>query len=135
MAFLAGLKIRELNDNYCAVTIRYKHLNTNPFKSLYFACLSMAAELSTGAIAMENIYKRKPAVSMLVTRIEGEFLKKAIGLITFTCSESKKISDTVDASIAENIGKTIEVISNGKDEAGDIVAVFKLTWSFKPKSV
>ena len=34
------------------VLMKYKWLNTNPFRSVYFACLQMAAEFSTGIICM-----------------------------------------------------------------------------------
>ena len=36
----------------------------------------MAAEMSTGILCMGNIYKRNPAVSMLVLNKEAYFIKK-----------------------------------------------------------
>ena len=44
--FLAGLKITKINSQKASVSIPYKYLNKNPFRSIYFAALSMAAELS-----------------------------------------------------------------------------------------
>jgi hypothetical protein len=44
-----------------------------------FACLAMAAEMSTGVLAMAHVYKRKPAISMLVVKMEAEYFKKATG--------------------------------------------------------
>ena len=47
--------------------------------SFYLFCLSgMAAEMSTGALALTHLYKRKPAVSMLVVKVEAEYFKKAL---------------------------------------------------------
>jgi len=101
---------------------------------MYFACLAMAAELSTGILCIASTYKSKPKVSTLVLGVEGEFSKKAVGLITFTCLEGKKIQDAVEASILTGEGKIVAATTTGVDEMGDQVAQFKITWSFKPKA-
>jgi hypothetical protein len=62
-AYFAGVRIREVDEKHCVVTVPYKWFTQNPFRSTYFACLSMAAELSTGSLAMAHLYKLKPAVS------------------------------------------------------------------------
>ena len=59
-AFFCGVRIRDIDESRCVVTVPYKWFSQNPFKSTYFACLSMAAEMSTGALAMAHVYKRKP---------------------------------------------------------------------------
>jgi hypothetical protein len=76
-AYFAGVRVREASESRCVVTVPYKWFSRNPFRSTYFACLSMAAEMSTGALAMAHLYKRKPAVSMLVTKVESSYHKKA----------------------------------------------------------
>ena len=134
MGFLAGMRVRDLSEKGATVTIPYKYLTKNPFRSMYFACLAMAAEMSSGAIGMSMVYKADPKVSMLVRNLEGEFTKKAIGLITFRCDDGAAIRQTIDDSIATGEGKTIVAKSIGTDETGDVVAEFKVTWSFKVKS-
>jgi hypothetical protein len=52
MAWLAGLRLTALTPAAATVTIRYKYLTQNPFRSIYFACLAMAAELASGIQAM-----------------------------------------------------------------------------------
>ncbi len=133
MGFLAGMRVRELTEEKGVVTIPYKYLTKNPFKSMYFACLAMAAELSTGILCIASTYKSKPKVSTLVLGIEGEFNKKAVGLITFTCLDGKKIQEAVETSIHTGEGKIVTAMTTGVDEGGDQVAQFKITWSFKPK--
>ena len=76
-AFFAGLKVQEADAKHCVVTVPYKWFTKNPFRSTYFACLSMAAEMSTGALAMAHLYKIQPPVSMLVVKVESEYFKKA----------------------------------------------------------
>ncbi len=48
--FIAGLRLTELNEESCKVSVPFRWLNKNPFKSTFWAVLGMAAELSTGAL-------------------------------------------------------------------------------------
>ena len=132
MAWLAGLRLRELTPTQATVTIRLKYLTQNPFHSIYFACLAMAAELASGIQALMHVQAGAP-VSMLVTRLEGDFTKKATGLVAFTCPDGPRIAQAVAESRATGAGRTVECTSTGRDEAGDVVAVFRLTWSFRAK--
>lgn len=134
MAWLAGLRVIHLTDSECSVRFRYKYWVKNPFKSVYFAVLAMAAELSTGVLAMREVYKRKPGVSMLVVGLEAEFMKKAIGHITFTCPCGESFRERVQLAIESGEPQTVCCHSIGTDESGEEVAKFKLMWSFKTKS-
>lgn len=132
-AFFSGLKIIKANAVSCTVSIPFKWFTKNPFRSTYFACLSMAAELSTGVLAMAHVYKKQPAVSMLVTGIEGKFYKKATGLTLFTCNDGEAISTTIATAIDLAATRQVTAKSIGKNEAGEVVAEFWVTWSFKVK--
>ena len=135
MAFLSGMKLKELSKTHSIVQIKYKFLNKNPFGSIYFACLSMAGELASGMLAASFTYKRNPKISMLVVGMEVEFIKKAVGIITFKCNQGKEIQDTIEKSIKTGEGKTIDAITIATNEGGDKVAEFKIKWSFKAKVI
>lgn len=132
MAWLAGLRLRALTLESATVTIRYKYLTQNPFRSIYFACLSMAAELASGIQAQLHTQGGGP-VSMLVVGLQAEFTKKAVGIIAFTCPDGAAIAAAVAESRATGQGCTVVCTSTGVDEAGDVVATFRVTWSFKAK--
>jgi len=134
MGFISGLKIIELDEAKAAVAVRFKWINQNPFRSIYFAVLSMAAELSTGLICFGQIYKRQPQVSMLVVKCEAQFLKKATGNIVFTCLEGDKITKAIDQTITSGESVVVEAISIGKNNNDEEVAKFLFTWSFKAKN-
>ena len=134
MIFLAGVRVKELDEAHAVTTVRHRFLTKNPFGSLYFACLAMAAELSSGVVALMYIKDAKPKVSMLVTGMKAEFIKKAKGRISFTCSDGKKIAAVIAETQNTGEGVTVEVKATGKDEAGDVVAQFVFVWSFKRKS-
>ena len=133
-AFFSGVRIRGLEENKCDVSVPFKWFSQNPFRSTYFACLSMAAEMSTGVLALGHIYKREPAVSMLVIKTEGEYFKKAIDRTTFTCEDGNIIKKTIEDAITSGEGKIIKARSVGRNKAGEVVAEFYITWSFKVKN-
>ncbi len=133
-AYFAGVRILVADEKKCVVTVPYKWFSKNPFKSTYFACLSMAAEMSTGVLAMAHLYQRDPTVSMLVTRIQGDFVKKATGRTTFTCEDGLLIKQTIDTAAQSGEGTLITARSFGRNAAGEIVAQFDITWSFKRKN-
>jgi len=133
LAFLAGVKLTLLNNTQSTVQLKHNCLNKNPFKSIYFAALSMAGELTSGILAASFIYKNKPAISMLVVGVNIEFSKKAIGLIQFNCKQGKEIQDCINKSIKTKEGQSIVITSTAIDTQGDIVATFNITWSFKVK--
>ncbi|MGZ8556757.1 MAG: DUF4442 domain-containing protein [Chitinophagaceae bacterium] len=132
-AFFAGVRIRDIDEKHCVVTVPYKWFSQNPFRSTYFACLSMAAEMSTGALAMAHLHKRNPAVSMLVVKVESEYFKKATALTTFVCNDGDAMLHTIEESIATGEGKILRAQSTGKNAVGEIVAEFFITWSFRVK--
>lgn len=133
LAFFTGLKVTAINIDSATVCVKFKWLNQNPFRSIYFAVLAMAAELSTGLLAFGNIYKRNPTVSMLVTKMHAEFYKKAIGKISFTCNNGNEIAEAIEQAIHHHTPTQIQCESVGKNEQNEIVAKFYFEWSFKVK--
>jgi len=132
-AFFSGLSIPEADESHCVVRVPYRWFTRNPFRSTYFACLSMAAEMSTGVLAMAQIYKRNPPVSMLVVKTEATYFKKATGLTSFVCSDGTAIKAAVGQAIATGEATTIKARSVGTNATGDPIAEFFITWSFKVK--
>jgi hypothetical protein len=93
----------------------------------------MAAELSTGALAMAQVYHRKPVLSLLVVKIEATFVKKATGRIYFTCNDGKSISEAADKALASGEAAVVQCRSAGRDKDGELIAECIITWSFKKK--
>ena len=133
-AFFAGLRIKDLDETVCRVTVPYKWFTKNPFRSTYFACLSMAAEMSTGVLCLLHLHKRNPPVSMLVVKVESEYHKKATGRTSFVCEEGLMIKEVIEQAIERDEARTFKARSIGRNSEGDIVAEFFITWSFKVRS-
>ncbi len=133
LGFIVGLKVLQVDENSCQVSIPYKYINKNPFKSMYFAAQSMAAELSTGLLAMAAVQDADIPVSMLVLKMKSDFTKKAATHTIFNCSDGNEILQAVKQAIATGEGQTVSTKSIGKDKSGDIVSEFEFTWTFKIK--
>ena len=133
-AFFSGLRIHAIDEFHCVATVPYKWFSQNPFRSTYFACLSMAAEMSTGALAMTHVYRHDPAISMLVIKMEANYFKKATGLTRFTCTDGDAIRQTIERAVVSGQGEIFQARSIGMNEAGEEIAEMLITWSFKAKS-
>lgn len=134
IALISGLRIRQISNTSCTCSIPFKWFTQNPFRSIYFASQSMAAEMSTGALAMMKIQGYVPGISMLVLSMEGTFHKKATSRIYFTCTSG----DAIDAAIAQAIstgqGAEVRVKTEGKNADGLLMSTFIFTWTFKARS-
>lgn len=133
LGFIARLRVDNMTMEKASVSLPYNYINKNPFRSIYFAGLSMAAELSTGILAIAHVEKSSVPVSMLIFGVKAEFVKKAKNRITFTCNQGELLEKTITQSIAENEGRVCEVFTEGVDSKDDVVARFWFTWTFKPK--
>jgi hypothetical protein len=94
----------------------------------------MAAEMSTGALALAHLFKKKPTVSMLVVKIEGDYFKKAAGLTSFRCSDGDRIRAAIEESVRTGEATDIRAQSVGVNEKDEQVAEFFITWSFKARN-
>ena len=132
-AYFSGIRVREADEEHCVVTVPFGWFSQNPFRSTYFACLAMAAEMSTGVLAMAAVWGRKPSVSMLVVGMEADFYKKATGVTRFICRDGHSVQRAVEAAIRTGEGQTVQATSEGFNEEGEKLATFRITWSFKAK--
>jgi len=132
-AFFSGVRVKAIDETKAAVTVPYTWFSKNPFKSTYFACLAMAAEMSTGLLAMMHTYKSLPPVSMLVIGLEANYFKKAVSPVIFTCEDGIAINNTILDAISSGASRSFEAKSVGRNKEGELVAEFFITWSFKAK--
>lgn len=133
MGLLNGLRIIELDDKHASVSVPYNWLTKNPFHSTYFAVQAMAAELSSGAMAIAEVMAAPKPVSMLVFDMTANFTKKARSKVVFTCNDGEAISTAVKRTLETGEGQTVTITSIGIDRTGNQVSEFQFTWTFKAK--
>lgn len=134
LALFAGLRIRELDTERCVATVPYGWRTTNPFRSTYFAAHTMAAELSTGALAMLAVDLAPAPVAMLVVGLEATFEKKATATTAFTCEAGPEIFAAVAKTVETGEPVAVRAETIGRLPDGAVAARFAFTWSFKRRS-
>ena len=133
LAWWAGVRVKNINEKSSIVQIKYKWINQNPFKSMFWAAQGMAAELSTGVLVMKGIQDSGKKVSMLVTNQKGNFTKKAIGKIRFECHNGDLVKNAIAKSNETGEGQIVILKSEGVNEEGLSVSNFEFEWSLKVK--
>ncbi len=133
LGYLSGMRVKSITNTTSIVKIKHKWANQNPFKSMFWAAQGMAAEMTTGVLVMKAIQESNKKVSMLVTHQEGDFFKKATGVILFTCNGGNEIKEAIQRSIATKEGQIINLTSEGKNKEGIVVSRFQFEWSLKVK--
>lgn len=133
-AYLMGIRVKTITDEYCKVSVKHRWINQNPFHSMYWAVQGMAAELTTGALVMSKIKSSGKPISMLVANNKATFTKKATGRITFICEDGLKVDVAIARAITSNEGQTVCMTSVGTNEEGVVVSTFNFEWTIKVKS-
>ncbi|WP_373518458.1 DUF4442 domain-containing protein [Pricia sp.] len=133
-AWWTGVRVKSITKQQCVVTVKHGWRNQNPFNSMFWAVQGMAAELSTGAMVINQIRESGKRISMLVQNNNGNFSKKATGRITFTCEDGHLIREAIDKTVATGDGQTFWMKSVGVNEDGMVVSTFNFEWTVRVKS-
>ena len=131
-AWLTGVRVTSINDAKCEVKVRFRWINQNPYRSMFWAVQGMAAELTTGMLLTKCIEESKTNISMLLVGSKSNFHKKAVGKIKFICDEGENAKELINLT---NKNKTHKdwLKAKGIDELGDIVSEFYFEWSCKSR--
>jgi hypothetical protein len=134
MALLTGTRLRVLNFEKAQATVPFFWWNKNPFGSIYFAVMSMAAELSTAAPAMLAIKGCEGKIALIIVDMKAVFVKKAKTKITFTCTDYLAIFEELQG--LKNTGDMVSFTTKteGTNAQNEVVAAFEFTWMFKRQS-
>lgn len=132
LAFLAGVRVRAFDENGTSTSIRFRWINQNPFRSMYFAAMHMAAELATGLLLFQYMNK-EIRFSMLLINTQASFTQKAVGKITFTCKQGQESHDFITRILFNTEGETINLNVVARNEDGNEIATFTYTWSCRKK--
>lgn len=132
-AFICGVRVKEINSEVCKATVTHRWINQNPFNSMYFAVQAMAAELTTGALVMNEIQRSKAKISMLVANNKSSFSKKATGKITFICNDGNIVKEGIATAVATGEGQTFWLKSIGYNQENIQVSEMHFEWTVKVK--
>lgn len=133
LAWFAGLRVKHMDAERCDIMVPRGWRTQNPFRSTYFAAQAMAAELSTGALAMAAIEEAGGNVAMLVVGTQTTFEKKATADATFSCHDGLRFAEAVREAMTSGEPVTVEAETVGRMADGTVVSRSTFTWSFKSR--
>ena len=134
-AWWCGVRLSHIDEAMAVTTVKYRWINQNPFKSMFWAVQGMAAELSTGALVIDKIRISGKDIAMLLIATRAQFSKKATGRITFTCEDGALVDTMLERAVAVGReGHSFWMESVGRNQDGLEVARFEFEWSVKVRS-
>ena len=131
-AWLTGVRVSLISETKCEVKVRFKWINQNPYRSMFWAVQGMAAELTTGMLLIKSIQESNTNISMLLVGNKSNFYKKAVGKIKFICDQGETAKELINLT-KKNITHKAWLKAKGFDETGDIVSEFDFEWSCKKR--
>jgi len=130
--FWWGVRIQKINCFEVTIILPFSKRTQNPFKSIYFAAQSGAAELASGMLATMAT-EGMGSISTLVTEVSGTYIKKANQPVYFTCLQGEDIRKVVFESVRDKSPRSIQTKVVGTFSDGTIVSSHLITWSFKSR--
>lgn len=135
LGFLVGMKLKHIDNENCTVTVPYKWLNKNPFRSTFWAVMGMAAEMTSGALSLQYLRSLKgKSVAFILVQQDANFYNKAVGITRFECSSGKEIREAIELTAATTEPVVVKCPVQAYNKAGDLIAEFNFYWSFKGRS-
>lgn len=134
-AWFMGIRVGFVDFDCAEATLPMAWRSQNPFRSIYFAALCGAGELSTGVLVLMALAQfPNKKISMLVAHAEANFYKKAATKTTFRCEQGAEVAAVIREAVATGEGKMLTMKAVGRSTSGEIVAEVTIHWSFKCKN-
>ena len=129
MGLLSGMYIRSLDEEQCIVVLRERWWITNPFGSVFWAVMGMAAELSTGALVYAHL--QGSGVRFILVGMEAQFFKKVKGKSYYFCQTGSEVLRSVGQIVNPNDSNVVIMPVSAKDEDGSLLAEFSFRWQLR----
>jgi Domain of unknown function (DUF4442) len=134
LAAAAGLRVVSLDETGAVVRLPGGWRTRNPFGSTYFAAQSMAAEMSTGAPLLALAAGAPEPLTVLVVALEARFVKKLVGVGSFTCADGAAMRSAVERVASGGEAEEIALHSVGRDASEEVVSEWTISWIVKARA-
>jgi len=133
----AGVRIVEMDDQTCVITVPFKRRNKNHLNSMYFGALAIGADCAGALMALVENRRRGYPVNFVFKDFQADFLKRAEADTFFTCKDAPAVRAAFDEALrtGERVNVPLRVVATTPAKLGaEPVATFQLTLSLKKKS-
>jgi hypothetical protein len=129
MGLISGMYIESLDEGGCRVVLNDRWWIRNPFGSVFWAVMSMAAELSTGALVYA--YASGPKLQFILVQVEAKFLKKAKGKSSYFCPAGQDVLRCIENLVNTDDSSIVSLPVVAQDRDGQILAEFIFFWRLR----
>ena len=133
MGLLSGMYVESLDENSCVVVLRDRWWIRNPFGSVFWAVMGMAAELSTGALVYA--YASGNDVKFILVGMEAKFFKKTKGKSCYFCDTGSEVLRSIELLVNTNDPSFVMLPVTAKDQAGQVLATFTFQWQLRKPNI
>jgi hypothetical protein len=133
MGLLSGMYVESLDENSCEVVLRDRWWIRNPFRSVFWAVMGMAAELSTGALVYA--YVSGSDVKFILVGMEAKFFKKTKGKSYYFCNAGLDVLRSIELLVNTNDPSFVILPVIAKDEAEQVLATFTFQWQLMKPNI
>lgn len=134
LAFITP-EFTEFTNEKCVVKVRLGYRTRNHLNSMYFGALSMGAELSIAAAAIQAIQDSGKKIDFIFKDFDAQFLKRGDAAVLFTCDQVAGVRELVEqaAHSTERFERKFEGYARTVKSEEPIMK-YKLTLSVKNRS-
>jgi hypothetical protein len=134
LAAWSGLRLVRLDEAGCVVRLPGGWRTRNPFGSTYFAAQTMAAEMSTGAVAMALVRATAPSLAFILREIRCVFARRIEGASTYAFADVAGMRAAIARALASGESESFVARVKGSSRPDETASEFEVTWSFKRRS-
>jgi hypothetical protein len=129
MGVLSGMYIQSLDEERCVVVLKEHWWIRNPFGSVFWAVMGMAAELSTGALVYAHL--QESGVRFILVGMEAQFFKKVKGKSYYFCQTGSEVLRSVGQIVNPNDSNVVIMPVTARNEDGQLLAEFSFRWQLR----
>lgn len=129
MGLASGMIVDHLDEKSCRVVLKDRFWIHNPFGSVFWAVMGMAAEISTGSLLYGWCSRGK--IKFILVNVKGSFIKKARGKTFYFCQSGQEVLRSIESLVNPGDKCIVEMPVIAHDQAGQTVAEYQFTWSLK----
>ena len=129
MGWINGMYIEQLDAGQCVVVLKDRWWIRNPFGSVFWAVMGMAAELSTGVLI--HVYANQAGVRFILVGMQAEFYKKVKGKSYYFCLSGAQIAEQIEALQHSEHSITLALPVIARDNNGEPLAGFTFQWQLR----
>jgi hypothetical protein len=129
MGLISGMVIEALDAERCVVVLKDHWWIRNPFRSVFWAVMGMAAELSTGALI--HTYASGTGVQYILVGMKANFFKKARGKSFYFCEAGMEVRRSFEDPVNNGDPRIVLLPVLTKNQAGEILAEFIFYWQLR----